>query len=517
MTSIRRIISATALIAFATMTPITLFTFCQRQLAPVEDTPSVSGETVPVTLTASFEESKMSYAEEGTDLQPLWEVGDLVHAYKADGSHYTFAVKEVNDGVATLKGEASDGVLHLIYCPGFSVGNMTVDYTAQTGEQKTMPAVMFSDGEVKDGKGEFHFRNAGAIVGISAVKGIPLSSNVTGITVSGSNLSAAKIAISGSTLTLTATPKADDAISVGGLDLTLNDASGMLSSPVFIAVPAGAVIAKVSVALTKDPETMKKPAATPQEGVDYATIAGIRWAKWNVGAGESSAHPETDFGWYFFWGGTEGYFRYEDTWQLAKSTSFVFSYSPSSAYTAVASDYAYVGDHTFAGDGFSWKNTPYHIGSDSSTGWTKYVPADKASYWYGGGSPDNKTTLDPEDDAARANWGGTWRMPTSTEITALKNNTTSEWKENYNGTGINGRLLTSTVAGEEGHSIFIPAAGYGGDDELKHTGTIGNYWAISVTSSDPSNASGLFSSSDATVHSAESQRYHGFPVRPVLD
>jgi hypothetical protein len=27
-------------------------------------------------------------------------------------------------------------------------------------------------------------------------------------------------------------------------------------------------------------------------------------------------------------------------------------------------------------------------------------------------SSDNKTVLDLEDDAAAANWGGAWRMPT---------------------------------------------------------------------------------------------------------
>lgn len=262
---------------------------------------------------------------------------------------------------------------------------------------------------------------------------------------------------------------------------------------------------------------MKKPSVTPQEGVDYVTISGIKWAKWNIGASESSEHPETDYGWYFYWGGTEGYYRYADTWQSVKSTSFEFTYSPSTPYEVVASDYVYVKDQTFAiaGHRFTWANTPYHTGSGEFVDWTKYIPTNKSSYWSGGGSPDNKTTLDLEDDAARANWGDNWRMPEKDEITLLNKNTTSEWIVDYNGTGINGRLFTSTVEGEEDHFIFIPATGYG-SSSLNYAGSIGDYWARNVKPDSPSNAYGLFTN-DSNGKVDASQRYHGFPVRPVLE
>lgn len=497
----------------------------EMQVPDSEVIPDFRSDTVvPTEIVATFAATKVSYNEidAGTvfNLRPQWEEGDEIIALDEGGKNYTFTVKTVNEDSATLSGKApADCQPHLIFCPGISASNlMTVDYTVQTGAQATMPAVMLSDGEVHDGTGNFHFSNAGGIVGISAVKGIPEGTTVTKITVSGENLSTAEIAISGSVLALTATPKTDDAISVEDLNLTVTDTEGTLSSPVLIAVPAGAVIASVSAFFPKEAETMKKPSATPQEGVDYVTIAGIKWAKWNLGASESSEHPETDYGWYFYWGGTEGYFRYADTWQSAKSTSFEFAYSPSSAYTVAASDYVYVKDQTFAikGHSFNWANTPYHTGGDSSTGWTKYVPSDKASYWWpAGGTPDNKLTLDPDDDAARANWGGNWRMPSTEDISTLKTNTTSEWIEDL-GTGINGRLLTSNVAGEEGHSIFIPAAGYGGDNLLKSAGSVGDYWANKVAS-DPSNACGLFFSNSKHVYPDASQRFHGFPVRPVLE
>ena len=43
------------------------------------------------------------------------------------------------------------------------------------------------------------------------------------------------------------------------------------------------------------------------------------------------------------------------------------------------------------------------------------------------GTVDNKTTLDLEDDAARANMGGVWRMPTASEYHTLYHETLWVW------------------------------------------------------------------------------------------
>ena len=48
-------------------------------------------------------------------------------------------------------------------------------------------------------------------------------------------------------------------------------------------------------------------------------------------------------------------------------------------------------------DTYTWENYQYGDG----TTFTKYTGS------------DGLTTLLPEDDAATANWGGNWRMPTS--------------------------------------------------------------------------------------------------------
>ncbi len=47
-------------------------------------------------------------------------------------------------------------------------------------------------------------------------------------------------------------------------------------------------------------------------------------------------------------------------------------------------------------------------------------------------------------------------MPTDEEWTELRTKCTWTWETNYNGSGINGRLVTAT----NGNSIFLPAAGF---------------------------------------------------------
>ena len=58
-------------------------------------------------------------------------------------------------------------------------------------------------------------------------------------------------------------------------------------------------------------------------------------------------------------------------------------------------------------------NLPYHTGTYHTSGWTKYNT--ESSY----GTVDNKTVLDPKDDAAHVIMGGNWRMPTTTELQKL--------------------------------------------------------------------------------------------------
>ncbi|MBR3915495.1 MAG: protein kinase [Bacteroidales bacterium] len=73
-------------------------------------------------------------------------------------------------------------------------------------------------------------------------------------------------------------------------------------------------------------------------------------------------------------------------------------------------------------------------------------------------------------DAARANWGGTWRLPTKAELEELKNKCTWKWTTQN---GVNGYKVT----GPNGNSIFLPAAGYREETSLIHDGYRGFYWS----------------------------------------
>ncbi len=62
---------------------------------------------------------------------------------------------------------------------------------------------------------------------------------------------------------------------------------------------------------------------------------------------------------------------------------------------------------------FNWCDYKWNPSCDGST-FTKY------------NSTDGKSTLDPEDDAAHVNMGGTWKMPTKEQVTELFKETTQE-------------------------------------------------------------------------------------------
>lgn len=164
------------------------------------------------------------------------------------------------------------------------------------------------------------------------------------------------------------------------------------------------------------------------EAVDLGLPSGLKWASMNVGA----TKPE-EYGEYFAWGETE----------------------PKTDY--------------------SWSTYKFELGTDYNGPFSKYVT--NSSY----GTVDNKTVLDPEDDAAHVNWGGSWRMPTAEECDELINKCTWTWTSQN---GVNGRLVT----GPNGKSIFLPAAGRRYDTNLGYAVSSGYYWSSSLGTDGPSSA-----------------------------
>lgn len=117
----------------------------------------------------------------------------------------------------------------------------------------------------------------------------------------------------------------------------------------------------------------------------------------------------------------------------------------------------------------------------------------------------------PTYDVARAstNWGGSWRMPTLTEMRELIDNCTWTWTTLNN---VNGY----TVTGTNGSSIFLPAAGSCNKSSRLNVGANGNYWSSTPDRVNTRGAYSLyFSSGNRSVDWA--YRSYGYTVRPVSD
>ena len=111
-------------------------------------------------------------------------------------------------------------------------------------------------------------------------------------------------------------------------------------------------------------------------------------------------------------------------------------------------------------------------------------------------------------DAARANWGGSWRMPTKTEFQELIDNCTWTWTTQN---GKNGYKVT----GKNGQSIFLPAAGYHYGDTFYGGGEYVYYWSSSPCESNTEDAYGLVFD-EGRLYVNWYGRLYGRSVRPVL-
>lgn len=186
--------------------------------------------------------------------------------------------------------------------------------------------------------------------------------------------------------------------------------------------------------------------------VDLGLPSGLLWATCNVGANS----PE-EFGDYFAWGEIQ-----------------------------TKSNYDWITYKWCNGDYFSL--TKYNTNSDF-------------------GIADDLTELELSDDAAYANWGAGWRMPTNEEMEELLNTCTAEWTTQN---GVYGRLIT----GLNGNTIFFPATGYYEGNELWGNDNDGHYWSSSLDPVYTARAYNMgFFFGDIGI--GNDHRCYGQPVRPV--
>lgn len=165
--------------------------------------------------------------------------------------------------------------------------------------------------------------------------------------------------------------------------------------------------------------------------------------------------------------------------------------------------------------GLKWATCNVGASSPSEYGnyyaWGEVEP--KSSYEGGNNVTNGKEIGDisgnPQYDAARANWGGTWRMPTKIEFEELIDNCTWRWMGKL---GYKGYMVT----GPNGNSIFLPAAGYRYGTSLYYAGSYGYYWSSTPFESYTQLAYRLYFNSD--FHDTNwSGRYYGRSVRPVSE
>lgn len=114
-------------------------------------------------------------------------------------------------------------------------------------------------------------------------------------------------------------------------------------------------------------------------------------------------------------------------------------------------------------------------------------------------------------DAATANWGGDWRMPTEKEMRELIDKCTWTWTTQN---GVKGYKVTSKT---NGNSIFLPAAGLRDGSSLHYAGRFGYYW-----SSTPSDYYDVVYAYSLYFYSGgqrmgNDDRYYGQSVRLVVE
>ncbi|MBQ7269665.1 MAG: leucine-rich repeat protein [Bacteroidales bacterium] len=160
-------------------------------------------------------------------------------------------------------------------------------------------------------------------------------------------------------------------------------------------------------------------------------------------------------------------------------------------------------------DDYSWSTYKWCM-NGSSNQLTKYCNISSLGY---NGFTDNKTVLDPEDDAAAVNWGGSWRMPTKAEQGELRNDCTWEWTSLN---GVYGRKVTSKKSGYTDKWIFLPAAGYRDGTSLLDAGSYGCYWSSPLDTDNSYYAYRVSFRSD-NVYWYYDYRFYGRSVRPVCD
>lgn len=459
-----------------------LFVSCSKE---AEQTPTTSGDVITVAPTEFYATLETPEPDTKTALggtngkQVLWESGDSISVW-----HDVFAQAKYTlsagagttsatfTSTQTVTGE-QQGMFTIVLYPydadvelgfnkqgrGLSLSNVQYpavqNYRANSWDKGAMP--MF--GELDAEGNSLQLRNLAGVLRLT-LKG---TAKIDSIRVSalGENEYIAGVILdplSGERFT---SGEKTVTLNCGESGVTLSENTGTVFNIVIPPIKGGFKVAicdsKHGVMILQSSSEIKRNTILNMPVVDYAPNAkdlglSVYWATCNVGA----TTPE-GYGDYFAWGET-----------VTKKT-------------------------------YDWSTYTWSKGTHTDL--TKYNT--DSSY----GTVDNKTTLEPEDDAATQNCGSAWRMPTSTEFEELRTNCT--WTTSTD--GVKGYKVISKVEGYTDVAIFLPTAGYRSGAYLYEVGRQGGYWSSSRSQM---NYASYLSGVNMDDYGA---RCIGFSVRPVAE
>lgn len=172
--------------------------------------------------------------------------------------------------------------------------------------------------------------------------------------------------------------------------------------------------------------------------------------------------------------------------------------------------------HDYVDLGLSVKWATCNIGATCIEGYGDYYAwgetTTKSSYTEDNSKTYGKSMSDiggnSSYDAATANWGSQWRLPTNDEFQELIDNCNWTW------TTCNGVYGEKIVSKKNGNAIFLPAVGCCYTDSAIGRGACGYYWSSTPNGTD--NASSLYFGSGGILTNWH-DRCFGRSVRPVAE
>ena len=479
-------------------------TSCQNELA--ELTPS-GGERITLSVTQDDAAGTRTYLND--DKKVVWSTGDALSLFDTKNNNRVF---ELTKGAGSTTGEFGGTVsvdsrkeYYAVYpySEGYTISSGTVTGVILPAEQTAVAngfdkSAAIMTGYTTDAK-NLAFKQLCAFVQItteSATKKIVFKTNGTenlagtlSVAIDEDGIGTATVT-SGGTGTVTLVPAGNEESIAAGTYLiavlpgTLEqgftmECVGTDGSELTRSYNGSTSVLNRKAVINMGTASVAQGWTPTMNGHGYVDL-GIRmngkkilFATCNVGADS----PE-EYGDYFAWGATEPY-----------CTGYTMS--GTSVTAPVWKD--------GKSDGYSLANAPYYSsGTGSVVFYSKYTAT--------------PATLAAEDDAASVQRGADWRMPTYREMQALFDNTTSTWTDNYNNTGIAGRIFTGK-GNYANSSLFLPAAGRFDGTSFIDGGSYGLYWSSTLYGS--TRGYSLNFDSDYGNPLASGYRYDGFSVRAV--